>query len=83
MTEPTNHRKIDRNSAISLGLACAMSLGAVTFAMRIPTSDTMELIVYKATKPIEEKLNAVIIEQAGYRNLEERVRALEEKARGG
>jgi hypothetical protein len=79
----SNVRKIDRSSAISLGLAIALSLGAVTFTLRVPTEATIKVIVHEAVRPLEDKLNSSLVEMARLRALEDRVRMLEDEKRGG
>ena len=60
MTEPA--RRIDRNSVISLGLAFVIASGAVTFALRVPSESTIQVIVSEGMKPIEDRLRAVELE---------------------
>ena len=64
-------RKLDRNSAISLGLAIAMSAGALAFAARIPTGNDTKVIVNDAmlihVKPLEVQVTGLRVEMAEMR----------------
>jgi hypothetical protein len=54
-----NGRKLDRASAISLGLAVIMSGGAATFSFRVPTTSDMKVIVQEAIDPMQASLHAL------------------------
>ena len=65
-------RKLDRNSAISLGLAIAMSAGAATFALRVPTEAAFKVIVNEALDPLEVQMHALDVRLT---RIEERLKA--------